>query len=207
MLHQSSETIPFIDQDHPEWHRGRSVYSLWLIELDDRLAHARIEAAREHLAGLLHTPYLRQPHITLFVCGFLADTRRFDDDFTLQQVRQQEQSLAKGEARAFSIDISGLNSFTTAPFLEVHDREGGMERIRGILSRTGSEIGRTEFIPHATVGLYAGAFRSEAVVRRMSLFPKDVCTFTVKRITFATYQARELAGELTYRSTVPLLSG
>lgn len=204
MLHHSSETIPLAVQDHPEWHRGRELYSLWLIELDDQAVHPRVEAARKHLGGLLHSTYARQPHITLFVCGFLVDVPRFDDDFSMQQVLLQERALHDAAIAAFRVDIGGLNSFSTAPFLEVVDRDGGIERVRAILSCTESEIGRSTFIPHVTVGLYGGTFRSEDVVQRISSFPTDVCSCTVSRITFATYQARETAGALTYRCAVPL---
>lgn len=205
MLHRSGTTIPLTEQDHPDWHRGREAYSLWLVELDDAPVRMRFEAARRHLSGLLHHPYARQPHITLFVCGFLGEAQRFDDDFSLDRLRQQERSLRDAKLRAFPVDIGGLNSFTSAPFLEVVDREGGLERIRSLLSRSGAEIGRQKFVPHVTVGLYAGAFPGDDVAWRISQFPGDALTCTVKRITFATYHAREIAGALTYRRIVPLL--
>ena len=33
MLRQNRETFPAPIHDHPDWHRGRQYYSVWLIEL------------------------------------------------------------------------------------------------------------------------------------------------------------------------------
>ena len=74
MLHENQETIPSPVHDHPDWHRGRQDYSVWLVELGGMEVFQKIDAARELLSDFLIKPYQRQPHITIFVCGFLADT-------------------------------------------------------------------------------------------------------------------------------------
>jgi len=204
MLHQRPETIPLIMQDHPEWHRGRKVYAVWLIEAEQEEICKQVAVAQEHLSGFLVKPYRRQPHITLFVCGFLTDTRRFDDDYSTCQFREQSQSLRDANVPPFFIEIGGLNSFSSAPFLEVNDREGGINRVRTALSAITEEIGRTSFTPHVTVGLYSGVFSSAVVARKIAAFPGKPVTCKVERITFAAYQAREFAGALTYRSEVTL---
>ena len=206
MLHQRPETIPSIDQDHPEWHRGRKVYAVWLIDAGQEEICKQVAVAQEHLSGFLVKPYRRQPHVTLFVCGFLADTRRFDDDYSACQFREQTQSLRDANVPPFFIEIGGLNSFSSAPFLEVNDLEGGINRVRTALSAITEEIGRTSFTPHVTVGLYSKAFSSEVVARKIATFPNKPVTCKVERITFAAYEAQESAGALTYGSEVALLA-
>jgi 2'-5' RNA ligase len=204
MLHQTKETIPSPVHDYPDWHHGRQDYSVWLIELGGREAFQKIAAAREHLSPFLITHYRRQPHITIFVCGFLADAPRYDDDYTAGQFDLHAHLLNETAVKPFTVEIGGLNSFASAPFLEVSDADGGLDRVRALLLSTGKEIGRIAYTPHITVGLYSKAFPSSMVSERISSFPKDPCRLTVDRITFATYQAREMAGALTYRYAVVL---
>ena len=204
MLHQSRETVPSLIRDHREWHRGRSEYALWLIELESSELHRKVEAARKHLSEFLLKPYHRQPHVTLFVCGFFVDTPLFDDDYSAQQFRHHECLLNDSNIEPFAIEVGGLNSFTSAPFLEIRDRDNGIGRVRAALSAATKEIGRDTFTPHVTIGLYSGTFPGSIVSRKLAAFPEDPCTLTVDRIMFAVYRAQELAGALTYRHHVSL---
>ena len=206
MLHRNQETIPSPIHDFPEWHRGRQDYSVWLIELGNTEVSQKIAAAREHLSGFLIKPYQRQPHITVYVCGFVADTPRYGDDYSGEQLEQHAHLLRAGAIKPFTVEIGGLSSFASAPFLEVADLEGGINRVRSLLSATRQEIGRSAYTPHITIGLYAGVFPGSVVVERVSSFPKDPCKLTIDRITFATYQAREIGGALTGRYEVALQS-
>jgi 2'-5' RNA ligase len=204
MLHQSRETIPSLVHDHPDWHHGRRNYSVWLIELGGMEIAQKVAAAKEHLSPFLIKPYRRQPHITLFVCGFLADAPRYDDDYGAGQFGRHAQLLREAAVKPFTVEIGGLNSFASAPFLEVADPGGGIDRVRTLLSATGKEVGRSSYTPHLTVGLYSRAFPGSLVCERITSFPKDPCKLTVDRITFATYQAQEMAGVLTYKYAVAL---
>lgn len=204
MLHQRQETIPSIIQDHDEWHRGRKNYSLWLIDAATEKICKKVEAAKEHLSDYLLKPYQRQPHITMFVCGFLADTPQFDDDYSTEQFRVQTQMLREGNIKSFLIEVGGLNSFSSAPFLEVHDLDGGIERARAALSTSVSEIGRSTFTPHITIGLYSGAYPSKIVTGKISTFESRPVRLKVERIIFGTYHAQEIAGALTHRCDIAL---
>jgi len=204
MIHQNPKTVPSVALDYPECHRGRKDYALWLIELGNDEVNKKVHAAREHLAEFLLKPYQRQPHITLFICGFLADTPRFKDDYGWEQLRVHTQLLKDSKVKPFSIEIGKLNSFATSPFLEVDDSEGGIHRVRSLLSTAAKEIGRSAFMPHLTVGLYSGAFSSTVVGRRISTFSSEPVRFKVERITFASYQAREIAGPLSRACDVAL---
>jgi 2'-5' RNA ligase len=204
MLDKTKETIPSPVHDYPDWHRGRQDYSVWLIELGGVEVFQKIAAAREHLSDFLIKPCRQQPHITIFVCGFLADTPRYGDDFSAEQFENHLHLLKEEAGKPFTLEINGLNSFASAPFLEVADPEGGLERVRAPLLTTGKEIGRSKYIPHVTVGLYSGAFPASVVIEKISSFPKAPCKVKVDQITFASYRAREISGTLTYRYQVDL---
>jgi 2'-5' RNA ligase len=202
MLHQCPTTIPAEIRDYPEWRRGRDTYAVWILPVDNGLIQTKFKAAREHLSGYLLEPYRRQPHVTLFVCGFLVEKALYNDDFTPAQVQSQLQGLEEASIPPFEIEISGLNSFASAPFLEVSDPDGRIGHLRETLSRGAREFRTAPYTPHLTVGLYAGAFPSRELAERMMEFPPDPIKLKIEQIAFATYQAREITGCLTHRQEI-----
>ena len=198
MLNQVQTTIPAEARDFPEWHHGRETYAVWVLTMDDKTIQDKFVSAREHLNGYLLEPYHRQPHITLFVCGFLVDTPKYNDDFTHAQLQAQIQALENADIQPFEIEIGGLNSFASAPYLEVNDSSNGIAQLREILSRGAREFRTAPYTPHLTVGLYAGAFPSMEVAKRMVEFQSKPILKKVTQITLATYQAKEFAGKLSY---------
>jgi 2'-5' RNA ligase len=204
MLHRN-KTIFSDAGDRPEWHHGRQDYSVWLIELGGMEVSQKVRAAREHLSEFLIQSYQRQPHITIFVCGFLADTARYDDDYSVEQFERHAQSLTAAVVKPFTVEIGGLNSFASAPYLEVADPEGGIERLRTLFLTNGMEIARSTYSPHVTIGLYSAVFPGGMVYKRIASFPRKPCKLTVDRVTFATYRAQEMVGALTWRQVVAFL--
>jgi len=204
MLPQYPTTIPAEIRDFPEWHHGRETYAVWILQLEDDAIWEKFKAAREHLNGYLLEPYPRQPHITLFVCGFLVDAPQYNDDITQPQLEAQFRTLQETNVASFEIEIGGLNSFASAPFLEVRDTEGGITRLREALSNGAREFRTAPYRPHLTVGLYADAFDSLEVTSHLSKFPSAPIRWKVESITLTTYQAQKIAGALTYRHEVSL---
>lgn len=199
LLRHTVQTVPSVIRDFPDWHRGRREYTVWVVELAQDEVLTKLEAARKHLSGFLLSSYRRQPHITLFVCGFFADAPRFDDDYSRLQLDAHLHLLSDAKIAPFSIGIGGLNSFASAPFLEVHDKEGGIEQVRALLSTLRCEVDRDTFTPHVTVGLYSEAFSTRTVIEKLSAFPNDPVSFVVERISFAAYLASEICGPLVYK--------
>ena len=207
MLNHAPVTIPAETRDFPEWHHGRETYAVWILPLENGVIWEKFKAARQHLDGYLLKPYPRQPHITLFVCGFLVDRLQYNDDFTRTQLLSQMAALEQANFPSFEIEIGGLNSFASAPFLEVHDPEDGITRLREILANGAREFRTTTYIPHLTVGLYAGAYPSAEVTSRLAEYPANIIKWRVRQITLATYRADTIAGELYFRENVMLRSG
>jgi len=202
MLNQVPTTIPAEIRDFPEWHHGRETYAVWILQIEGKAVQDKFEAARKHLSGYLLEPYRRQPHITLFVCGFLVDEAKFNDDFTQAQLQNQVWAMRQIYIPSFEIEIGGLNSFASAPFLEVTDPQNGISRLREYLSRGGREFRTAPYTPHLTVGLYAGTFSSNEVAGYLAEFPKKPTSVRVEHITLATYQAMEMAGPLIVKHTL-----
>jgi 2'-5' RNA ligase len=198
MLNQVQTTIPAEIRDFPEWRRGREIYAVWVLRMEEDAILDKFKAAREHLNGYLLEPYHRQPHITLFVCGFLVEEPQYNDDFTRAQLQSQIQALGEADIRPFDIEVGGLGSFASTPFLEVSDSQGGIARLRETLSRGAREFRTAPYTSHLTVGLYADGFPSKQVTERLIAFQANPIKLKVEQIAFATYQAQEIVGPLTY---------
>ena len=199
----AGRTLPQENRDYPEWHQGRMHYGVWLLDADVGAVRERITQAQAHLAPLL-VPHQRQPHITLFVCGFMADVVAHGDDFTPAMLAKQQAALQALQLEPFTLQIGAIDSFDSAVFLRVEDPSGGLARLRQALGLgLGThEIRQSAYVPHLTVGLYSGAFDTEVVAGQLQSFaPHTPIPLRVERIHFARYEARVLGGPLQ-----PLLS-
>jgi len=200
---QSPTTLPTEDRDHAEWHLDRPHYSLWAIQVLDSRVHARVQAAHDRLDEYLFSPYQRQPHITLYVCGFPSLSGRSEQEYLPEQQSRHIQGLQAAALTPFTITVGGFNSFTAAPFLEVHDLENGIQRVRGILLQSRPEDRTTPYTPHLTIGLYRGAFPTSSVARKAMALPDGPpIQYTVNRIHFMVYRTARIAGPLTPRYTI-----
>ena len=189
-------TLPVEDRDYPAWRKGRTHYGVWLIDADLGPVRARLQQAQAHLAPLLAASQ-RQPHITVFVCGFMADVVVHDDDFSPALLAAQQAALQALRQAAFTLQIGGIDSFDSAVFLRVCDPERGLERLRHALGQGTREIRQSAYVPHLTVGLYRGAFDKQTVSGRLQSFvPRTPISLRVESVHFARYEARVLGGPL-----------
>lgn len=192
----AGHTIENVRRDFPEWHRGRPHYALWALDVDIAPVRQAMRAASAHLDGLLLGGYRRQAHITLGLCGFTCDTPQHADDFGPAALAQQLAALEASGIGAFTLRVGGLASFTSAPFLTVHDMDGGIARLRRALTGDSAEPGGP-YIPHVTVGLYAGAWPTARVLPRLDAFdagPPLDCS--IESVSLMRYAAPDIGGPL-----------
>ncbi|MFO7838087.1 MAG: 2'-5' RNA ligase family protein [Desulfosalsimonadaceae bacterium] len=193
------------NRDFAEWRKGRRQYAVWTIDVRNPSVQSRFDAARTHLSEFLLEPYRRQPHVSLFVCGFLAGFTHFDDDYSAAGLECHLRDLKKAAPAPFTIEVGGINSFAAAPFLEVFDVAGGIKKVRKVLSRTHSEIRAEDYLPHLTLGLYADRFDTKMVAEKMASFrPASPVSCFVDAVSLTTYSAPEIAGPLTIQHTIGL---
>ena len=200
----AGRTLPQEDRDYPEWHHGRTHYGVWLIDADVGAVRERITQAQAHLAPLL-AHHQRQPHITLFVCGFMADVVAHGDDFTPAMLAKQQAALQALQQEPFTLQIGAIDSFDSAVFLRVDDPDNGLALLRHALGQGTCEIRQSAYVPHLTVGLYNGVFDTPMVVGQLQSFaPRTPIPLRVQRIHFARYEARVLGGPLETLLSHPL---
>lgn len=184
-------------RDFHEWHLGRPRYAVWAVALSAGPWDERVAVAQRALDGLLIPGYRRQLHITLHACGFPAKEARFDDDFLSMQFQAQCEALCELALQPFDLHIGGAGSFATAPYLEVHDGEGALSRVREALAVGGDEFRDTEYVPHVTVGLYGGIHPVSDVAALLAPF-RDVSPLCVQvdRLALMAYDSRVIGGPL-----------
>ncbi len=134
------------------WLRGRSRYLVWVVRADGVAVRARVRAAAEALGTAIRPVALSDLHVTVWVAGFSCDRVRFDDDVDPAVIDAQLRALSG--ATAFRLDVGGVNSFTSTPFLEVDDPNGGLAALRRRLGAHHDELRFSPYRPHLSVGSY-----------------------------------------------------
>lgn len=203
---RSRHTLPTRVRDYSRWHRGRPKYAVWALGVDAPEVLRRFDSARAYLSKFLLTPYRRQPHITVFVCGFLTHASEYADDYTFDQRMRHLRDLTEAQIAPFELHIRGISSFAAAPFLEVGDPAGGIQKLRRVLEETHSEIRMEPYTPHLTLGLYADCFEARILAEKMASFQDDhPLPLPVNRLCLITYSPSEIAGPLTVDDRVDFM--
>lgn len=194
---QAPLTVANVCRDFPEWHLGRQRYALWALDLDQAAIRACVAAARAHLAPWLLPNYDRQPHVTLSLCGFPGPGQIRADDYPPQRFQAQLQALTAASLVPFDVELGPLASFTSAPFLQIHDCDGGIARLRQLLHGENPLDNAGHYLPHLTVGLYDQAYATEEVASALEQFqPTGPGRLRIERLSLMSYQASVIAGPL-----------
>jgi 2'-5' RNA ligase len=195
---QGAHTQPNVQRDFVEWHRGRSPYVVWVLDVDLAPVRQRIEAARQHLEGILLPGYQRQPHLTLDLCGFPADYPTDDEEFSLAWLAEQYAALRRLVLPPFELQIEGLDSFDSAPYLSVRD-QGEIAAIRAALAVNGQNRLDFDFVPHVTVGLYGRQVPAVTVNRHLANFVAGPpIRVEINAICLMAYEPADIGGRLQW---------
>jgi len=188
-------------RDFVEWHRGRPAYALWALQFDAAAVLPRMQAAQTHLADLLLDGYVRQPHITLSLCGFPAKAPADSDEFGPGVIAAQVTALQQAKVTPFGITVGGLETFTSVPYCTVQAPQEPMAMLRNALKPPGAEVPLSDYTPHVTVGLYRDAFPLAQVRRRLQSFTGNApLPVLVTGVDLLTYATAEIGGVLTCRA-------
>ena len=193
----SAKTIRNIQRDFPEWHLGRPHYLLWALDVDLEPVRQRVAAAQNHLSARLLDGYVREPHITLSLCGFPSVAPRQLDDFGADLLHRQIDALHRLRPQAFTIAIGALDGFSSAPYLSVADSGGHIERLRASLDLCPHPLARTDYRPHVTIGLYAHAWPLAEIEAELAGFaPGAPLRVEVSRLSLFAYVSAQIGGSL-----------
>lgn len=202
-----SETVVAELRDYPEWHKGRGRYAIWMLPIDCPQVLDYMAEVRAQLADLLH-PTRRQPHITVFVCGFEQPSGVHDDDFTAAQLQQQVAALETLRYSACTLQVDRPDSFSSAAYLSITDQGGHLDAWRTALATSGAEIRFGPYVPHLTLGLYRQAIDVETLRERLDkIAVPQALHLPVDRLEYVTYGSADMFGPLTCRQIVRFGAG
>ena len=207
-LIEGTQTLRNVCRDFPEWHRGRSPYVFWALDVDISAVRVQVKRASEHLSGLLLNSYCRQPHVTLDLCGFPSSAPNDDDEFNHALIDRQCSALRAAQVPAFDMFVGGLGSFSSAPFLQVTDRAGGIAAVRDCLAVDGRYRLLGRHVPHVTVGLYADAWPVTNIAARFEQYVAgEPVHCRIERISLMSYVPSLIGGELSSVADFYLATG
>lgn len=194
---QGAHTVRNEQRDFSEWHRGRAPYVFWGLLLDSPALQSQLAQAAAWLESLLLDGYVREPHVTLDICGFPALYSADADEFSRDLIDGQIARLASGSG-PFSIRVGALDSFTSAPFLTVFDVDRGIAGIRQCLAENGWHRLFGDYVPHVTVGLYRDAWPLPDIAARLAACPMtDDLAIPINQVDLLAYAPSVIGGGLT----------
>lgn len=196
LLAGPAETVVADLRDYPEWHRGRRRYGVWIVPVVQAELIDYITRARAMLSDVLYPCTLRQPHLTVFVCGFHRPRGTAGDDFLPRQLRSQIAALRSGAPACARLPLAAPDSFASAAFLPVADPEGRIARWRQLLGQSMREIRPSPYVPHITLGLYRQRLDAATVRERLEQLPTPPAALAATELHYTTYAAQNQFGPL-----------
>ncbi len=190
-------TLACIQRDFTEWRQGRTHYAVWALDADIAPIRAAMAHVCTHLGDCLLPGYERQAHITLHLCGFPAASAILPDDWPLAMRERQRNALRTANLSPFTLAIGLADSFSSAPYLSVHDPVGGIAQLRRALGENDRECA-PPYVPHVTCGLYGGEYAMATVHEKLhaantALPPRQL---PVNAVHLMVYEAAVIGGPL-----------
>ncbi len=179
------------DRDFPEWHGGRTHALVWALLLEYPELEQFIADARSRLDGLLLPRYERQPHVTVAFAG-LAEQPGLPgyDGEDLEADLDRLRSVVCGPV---DVRATGWGSFPMVPYLAV--KSEWLHRAHAALDRNDAERDQMSYVPHVTVGHWAGAWRRDSVLERLAA-PLPTQDWQVSELSLMRYETHDIAGPL-----------
>ncbi len=180
------------------WHRGRLRYYVLALCLADPEITDRITETRRCLGAYLVPDHRRQPHVTVFVCGFAVQHPEWSDDIEWNLIRSMcEAAIRPGPT--VQLEIGGFNSFTSTPFLEVYP-DPTLMMARQALTAIRTEPRSMPYLPHVSVGRWSKAHNTSAVVAATEELRNLPRISTCADIQLASYDANDADGPLRFET-------
>lgn len=198
-------TLPSEQKDFVEWRQGRTHFAVWALDLDLPVLHQASAEIRVLSGEYWLADYLRQPHLTVGLCGFPVANAAQLDDYALARFTAQCQALLDAAPSPFELEIGAPDSFTSAAYFSVRDLDGGIENLRRTLSGGAEDSG---FIPHVTFGLYREVFPLPDVLAKLQashVLPP--VRLRINKLVLMTYEAAIIGGPLTPLGEFNLATG
>ena len=198
MEYEPSLTQPCEDRNFSEWHQGCPWCAVWVVLVDDAAVTATVQAARHALGPALLARYARQPHLTLAYRGLCAAGGHAQAEFGSAQLQADLAALQALAQPPFALQLQGLGSFTTVPYLGVTQGAAELTGLHQALQPQPPTAG-WRYVPHLTLGHYAQALPMLELVQRLYALGigQPALPLQVEQLALVRYATQDIAGPLT----------
>lgn len=189
-------TLPFDREPPIEWHKGRTKFGVWALELNDMPLQTELQKIRRRFDDYLLTNNREIEHITLFASGFLENNCTESDEVDRASVEQAVARLSSVDIDPISIQLDRLASFGSALMIPVDGDLGGIMTLRSALAGDDKENRTAPFVPHCTIGLYRSVFETPVLLERMRQQQFTSCRVVADTLSFLYYDPKVIQGPL-----------
>lgn len=137
-----------------DWHKGRKNYSVWLTKVNSKELLELADIITDELFRAVKIIKVNQPHITIFVSGFVVDKKRYDDDITLDSISKSISKLSKLKLDTSKLRVTGINYNEHVIYFTLDILGDSISKLREVLSSVSREVIFNRYFPHITIGHY-----------------------------------------------------
>lgn len=188
------------DRDFAEWHRGCPWCAVWLIRVEHAEVAAQMAQARARLQPWLLPRYARQPHVTLAYRGLLAAAEGWHAaaEFGPAQLRADIAALQSVQMQPFTLQLQGVGSFSTVPYLAVVPNAPLQVAHDALLAH--APYPGWHYVPHVTLGHYASRVPMHTALGQLQRSVSAAWRWQtqVTQLWLARYRTHDTAGPLHF---------
>ena len=196
-MHTDTHSQPCEDRDFADWHQGCPWCAVWVVQIDSDAVDATIQAARHALGAALLARYERQPHLTVAYRGLCDEMAHVAAEFGPAQLRADLATLQALAQPPFAVQLQGVGSFTTVPYLGMTQGADTLARLHDALVPWPPAPG-WHYVPHVTLGHYAQALPLLWAVEQLQAVGvgQPQLPITVQQLALVRYASHDIAGPL-----------
>jgi len=188
---ETPQTLGPTDGVRQQWHRGRPLYTVWVLRVRSPEVLNRWQQACETLGYFMVPQPQHDLHITVWVAGFPCAIPQHDDDVSEQTLSAHATRL-RSLPGPIHLTIGGANAFLSCAFLEVQDPHQHLARCRAHLESVGTpEIRFAPYLPHVTLGSFDRTQSTTPIVAALrklrDLPPIHIVADAIERIDYDTH--------------------
>jgi RNA 2',3'-cyclic 3'-phosphodiesterase len=205
------------------WRRGRDHFAAFVIRVVDGSLFRRVDRIR---VALQHYPFVSTHpdhflHVTLLPVGFVVDQPVASDEISfadLDRIATAGESVV-AEIQPFDVELASVNSFSVAPFIEIHSGSATLldlhQRLARAVERTvifpdtdpGGDGHENEFVPHVSLAYYTKEASNTQLVETIKWFRgRPIGRIAIRSIHLATIDTSQAYPPIVTVRDFPLVS-
>ena len=158
---------------------------------------ATVRSARHALGEALLPRYARQPHLSLAYRGLCAMEDGQTHEFSVQHLQTDLARLQALRQPPFTVQLHGVGSFTTVPYLAVGQGSEVLSQVHDAL-QPWPPVPAWNYVPHVTLGHYARSMPLLDVIERLQGVGVGLAAVEVPvhELALVRYATSDIAGPL-----------